>query len=127
MGDLTRHFSWREFECRCGCSMPPDVRERVKELASALEVLRSALGVPLHINSGYRCPARNRKVGGATRSRHLAGDAADLAARGYTGAEIAETIERLIAEGALPEGGLGTYGDRPSIAHYDLRGRRARW
>lgn len=36
------------------------------------------IGKPIQINSGYRCPAGNQKVGGAGGSRHLAGEAADI-------------------------------------------------
>ena len=34
--------------------------------------------IPILINSGYRSPALNRAVGGATRSNHLTGCAADI-------------------------------------------------
>jgi hypothetical protein len=43
-----------------------------------LDILRSALGVPLMISSGYRCAAHNAEVGGAPSSRHLIGCAADV-------------------------------------------------
>lgn len=36
------------------------------------------LGVPLHINSGYRCPAVNAAVGGKIASAHMDGRAADF-------------------------------------------------
>jgi hypothetical protein len=42
-----------------------------------LQDLRDALGV-LVVNSGYRSPAHNATVGGATWSRHMYGDAFDL-------------------------------------------------
>lgn len=35
-------------------------------------------GVPIHINSGYRCPALNKAVGGVPNSQHIAGQAADI-------------------------------------------------
>lgn len=35
-------------------------------------------GVPIHINSGYRCPALNKAVGGVRNSKHIAGQAADI-------------------------------------------------
>ena len=40
--------------------------------------IRSGLGRPININSGYRSPEHNHDVGGATYSRHLYGDAADI-------------------------------------------------
>ena len=43
-----------------------------------LEPIRKRWGAPIAVNSGYRCKAVNTKVGGATTSQHLSGEAADL-------------------------------------------------
>jgi zinc D-Ala-D-Ala carboxypeptidase len=43
-----------------------------------LQALRDALGKPLIVNSAYRSPEHNRKVGGAKSSRHMQGDAFDI-------------------------------------------------
>lgn len=45
---------------------------------NVLEPLRNWYGKPILISSGYRCPALNRVVGGATNSQHMKGEAADL-------------------------------------------------
>lgn len=69
-----QYFKVDEFKC-------PDCGE-VKIAAGLvllLDILRSVLGVPIHINSGYRCAKRNKAVGGAERSRHMLGCAADIA------------------------------------------------
>jgi zinc D-Ala-D-Ala carboxypeptidase len=42
------------------------------------ELVRAEVGVPLHINSGYRCPTLNNRVGGVPTSRHQFGLAADV-------------------------------------------------
>lgn len=47
---------------------------------TGLEATRSNYGNPMIINSAYRNPARNARVGGAPNSRHMHGDAADIAA-----------------------------------------------
>ncbi len=45
--------------------------------------IRSTLGVPLYVNSGYRSPGYNDDIdGAATFSRHMYGDAADVTAQG---------------------------------------------
>lgn len=44
-----------------------------------LDVLRRVWGNALLINSGWRCEAHNKEVGGADNSRHLIGCAADVA------------------------------------------------
>lgn len=73
MGDLSPHFSTREFACHhCG-------RVRIAwGLVARLELTRAFVGRPLVVVSGYRCEVHNRAIGGAPRSRHLAGDAVDL-------------------------------------------------
>ena len=45
-----------------------------------LDPIREAWGKPLHVNSGYRCSALNKAVGGKPTSQHLKGEAADITA-----------------------------------------------
>lgn len=79
MGDLSPHFSRSEFrDHKTGALIGPS-----QGLVDALERLRSARGGrPLSIVDGYRSPATNAAVGGASDSRHMHGDAADIPA-GY--------------------------------------------
>lgn len=49
-------------------------------VANVLDPLREAYGRPIYVNSGYRCPALNRAVGGVPSSQHLTGEAADITA-----------------------------------------------
>lgn len=77
MGDLSAHFDRAEFACKDGCGYgQPHPR-----LVQVLEQLRATIRRPLPIVSGLRCPVRNREVGGAVRSRHQSGEAADLPSR----------------------------------------------
>ena len=46
--------------------------------ANVLEPLRVAMGEPIKIGSGFRCPALNKAVGGVGNSQHMKGQAADL-------------------------------------------------
>lgn len=55
-----------------------EIIENIKELGNVLDGLREAWGSPIRVNSGYRCPALNKAVGGAKTSGHLTGYAADL-------------------------------------------------
>lgn len=43
-----------------------------------LDPLREAYGMPIVVNSAYRCAKLNRAVGGAARSQHCKGEAADI-------------------------------------------------
>ena len=45
---------------------------------NVLDPLREWYGKPIVVNSGYRCPALNKAVGGATPSQHMSGQAADI-------------------------------------------------
>ena len=47
-----------------------------------IQPLRDNLGIPIHINSGYRCPELNKAVGGVPTSQHQKGEAADLSIDG---------------------------------------------
>ena len=50
----------------------------MKRLCEWLEALRTRYGEPIIINSGYRSPQLNRKVGGVATSNHLTGCAVDI-------------------------------------------------
>ena len=50
----------------------------LKRVCEWLEVLRERAGGPIRINSGYRSPQLNKKVGGVPTSNHLTGCAADI-------------------------------------------------
>ena len=58
---------------------PQDLIPNLLTLAKGLEQVRAALrGLPVHVNSGYRCAALNAAVGGAKNSMHVRGLAADI-------------------------------------------------
>jgi uncharacterized protein YcbK (DUF882 family) len=123
---LTQHFRDTEFMCECGCTAPDAIRLRWFEVAAALEKARVIVGRPITIISGYRCKKRNAAVGGAPESEHIEGTAVDIAVQGWPGERLRGVFETLIALDEIPDGGLGTYVDRPATLHYDL-GKVRRW
>ena len=120
---LTTNFNLSEFNKR-NYNVPTDVLRNLIELAKNLQVLRDEVKKPIKITSGYRPAELNAKVGGASKSRHITGEAADLKIEGYTPKQVAAIIEKLIAAGKMKQGGLGTYS---TWVHYDVRGTAARW
>ena len=70
---LSPHFEAWEFLCPdCGKLVLDEV------LIETLEEFRKVIRCPIYIKSGYRCPKHNAAVGGAERSYHLVGQAADI-------------------------------------------------
>ena len=121
---LTENFDIKEWRCHDGTDVPYNLVDNVKALAVNLQVLRETVGRPVNIISGYRNPSYNKRIGGAKRSYHMKAMAADIRVKGMTPAEVKATIEGLISDGKMEQGGLGLY---KSFVHYDNRGRRARW
>ena len=121
---LTKNFYLKEFASKDGAETPCEMQVNLKEVAINLQILRDYFGLPITINSGYRSPAHNRSVGGASKSQHLLGKAADIQISGKNSIEIKNTIEALIREGKMKNGGLSAY---PNFVHYDVRSTPARW
>jgi hypothetical protein len=86
---------------------------------SAFTALSDAWGKPLKINSGYRDPAHNAKVGGAKGSQHVHGNAFDVDVSGYSEAERMALIEKAKAAGFR---GIGVY---DNALHFDVGPERA--
>ena len=111
---ISKHFNLREFQS-------PDTGE-VKinsKLIEKLELLRQRFGRPVIINSGYRTPEHNAKVGGSKNSLHVQGKAVDIRkVEGYTIDEMAELAEEIGFDG------IGKYNWG---IHVDIRGYKARW
>lgn len=67
--NATANFAWREFYCPLAKSVP--VSDLTLHHVSCLQELREQFGQPLKVNSGYRSPEHNTRVGGAPQSMHL--------------------------------------------------------
>ncbi|MGD1908303.1 MAG: D-Ala-D-Ala carboxypeptidase family metallohydrolase [Leptolyngbyaceae cyanobacterium] len=90
-------------------------------VAKAMEEIRRIVGNrPIGINSWYRDPVTNARVGGASMSRHLVGDATDFVVSGYHPYDIFDKLDRWWGS----RGGLAS---STVFTHIDVRGFRARW
>ncbi|HET9381304.1 MAG TPA: D-Ala-D-Ala carboxypeptidase family metallohydrolase [Streptomyces sp.] len=86
-----------------------------------LEAMRHALNdQPLRVTSGFRSYACNSAVGGASSSRHLYGDAADLGAGAYSLCTMAQHARNHGFNGILGPG----YPDHNDHVHVDHRSSR---
>ena len=121
---LTKNFKKSEFDSKDGACMPNDVLQNISNLAKEVQAIRDALGKSIIINSGYRSPAHNKKVGGVANSEHVQGKAADLNPQGATPKQLYDLILKLIAEGKIYNGGVGLYN---TFVHYDIGGKGRRW
>lgn len=93
---LTEHFSLAELtitEVRNVDNTPNDQQlQNLRRLAEFLEDLRVVLGKPILINSGFRSLAVNTAVGGAKKSQHMEGCAADIRVPGMTPHEVVVAV-----------------------------------
>jgi putative chitinase len=99
MTQLTPNFSLGELTAsetadRHGIDNTPSPEHlaNLERLARFLEEVRSALGKPILINSAYRGPAVNEKVGGSKSSQHMIGCAADIRVPGMSPDEVCRAI-----------------------------------
>lgn len=121
---MTKNFSKSEFDCKCGCEIPHDVYVNIVKLANQLQHFRDIINKPITINSGYRCEAHNKKIGGVKYSQHVLGKAADIVVQDLDPVFVIGFIDTEIQNGDMLQGGLGLYN---TFVHYDIRGKRARW
>ena len=109
-GRCSKHFYYREFASKGNGWIKLSA-----ELVRGLEALRKIQG-PISIASGYRDPAHNRRVGGASQSRHMAGDAADIPPK--------VSLERVKALRVFR--GIGYQSATGLVRHVDMRPGSAR-
>ena len=115
---LTENFDLQEgFQCPCNypdCFVIKLDFDHIKKL----QRFRAKLGVPITVNSGYRCSRHNADVGGTTNSQHLISCATDIVAKGMDPEEVAMAAESFGFDG------IGRYN---TFTHIDSRGYYARW
>ena len=113
---LSDNFRVKEFACEDGS----DVIFIAPALVTILQKVRTHFGKAVTINSAYRTPTHNKKVGGAAYSQHLYGTAADIVVKGVAPKTVAAYLEKLMPS----KGGIGIYNN---FVHCDVREVRSRW
>lgn len=113
---LTQHFTVGENLQNDRRRIPTDnvTKANILKVMNELEKIRNDYGHPIKITSGYRPPAINQAVGGASQSRHVQGDAVDIAP---VSGDLFH-FQKYIDENWY--GALG-YGARKGFVHIDCR------
>lgn len=115
---LSTNFTVKEFACKDGS----DAVLVAPRLVMVLQTIRDHFGTAVTINSGYRTPQYNTKVGGVAHSQHCYGTAADITVRGQTPAAVAAYARQLMPDW----GGVGVYSQK-GFTHIDVRETLADW
>lgn len=89
---LSENFKVKEFRCKCGKCEALLLDET---LVTYLQKLRDHFGVSVNVNSGYRCEAHNKAVGGSSTSHHMRGMAADIRVKGISPKAVAQYAESI--------------------------------
>lgn len=117
---LSANFTRKEFACKCGCGLGLKDGDINLELVAVIQGVRDTFKKPVIINSGLRCADHNKRVGGAPKSQHLLGTAADIRVQGVDPAEV----YRYLSAKYPKKFGVGSYN---TFTHIDVRPNRARW
>ena len=113
---LSTNFKSTEFDCHGnGCCSSTKIDEN---LIKYLQKIRDHFGTSVNINSGYRCKAHNTSIGGASKSNHMDGEAADIRVNGRTPIEVAQYAESIGIKGI----GVYSWG-----VHIDTRTSKYFW
>ena len=124
---INEYFKYSEFNCKCGkCERPEGVPS--KELVDILTKIRKHYNQPVIINSGYRCEAHNKAVGGSANSQHFKGSAVDFIVKNTPTESVWEYVLEKWGDSPL---GLAIKRNKNNIyagfVHIDTRGKKARW
>ena len=107
-----------EFACKDGS----DAVLVAPRLVMVSQSIRSHFAAPVTINSAYRTPQYNAKVGGVAHSQHCYGTAADIMVKGKTPAQVAAYAREIMPDW----GGVGIYA-KQGFTHIDVRAEKSDW
>ncbi|WP_420409496.1 YcbK family protein [Hoeflea sp.] len=88
------------------------------QLVRVLKSVERHYGRPVVVTSGYRSPKHNRRIGGASGSRHTSCEAADIQIEGVSKWQLAKYLRSMPGRG-----GVGTYCHTESV-HIDIGNTR---
>ena len=118
---LSENFNSLEFDCHgSGCCSETIINPKLVEY---VQQIRDHFGKSITVTSAYRCPTHNKRIGGATGSRHSKGDAADIVVSDVAPREVAKYAESIGIKGiGLYETSADGY-----FTHVDTRDVKSFW
>ena len=121
---LSKNFNAREFRCGLGSPCSSCTVTLIDpQLVVYLQKIRDYFGTEVEITSAYRCTSYNKRIGGATGSRHSKGQAADIVVRGVAPRRVAAYAEYIGVKGV----GLYETAKDGYFVHIDTRTTKSFW
>lgn len=115
---ITTHFNITEFCCKCGGTHDTQLDTA---LVDKLEKLHKALNCSkIIVNSGYRCSAHDKAVGGNGSGQHTLGKAADIVCYDKNGKIISSKIVSCAAQD-IGFTGIANIDSTYTATHVDVR------
>jgi uncharacterized protein YcbK (DUF882 family) len=90
-------------------------------LISVLQIIRDHVKLPIVVNSGYRCPEHNKRVGGVDNSQHIFGKAADIYVEGWSNEQLLNVIRALTVAKKIYVGYAYIIKNSNRAVHIDVR------
>ena len=119
---MTTHWRWKNFtpaEMRCkGTGKDIPLNAYSKDALDKLQKMREIVGKPFVINSAYRSPEHNQRVGGRKNSMHIQGRAFDIRIAGH---------DPKMLYRAAKKAGFNGIGFHTSFLHVDNRSVPQSW
>lgn len=95
---ISKNFKVSEFKCNDGTDKIVVDTEFVETI---LQKIREHFKAAVTINSAYRTPSYNKKVGGSSNSYHVKGRAFDIVVKGYKPNEVAKYARSIGVKGVI--------------------------
>lgn len=111
---VTKNFKISEFSCPCKSCYKSIIDTSVIKV---VQFVRDHFGVPVKINSAYRCILHNPRVGGSSKSQHLLGKACDIVVQGILPEEVQDYLIKNQTKLMV------TIGRYDTFTHVDVRTR----
>ena len=136
MGDISAHFSAKEFRCKCHDCQSKRIKPVINmTLITVLEMIHAYFAehfntqISIVINSAHRCQTHNAAIKGAPSSRHITGEAADIVVRALTEGHQWQEIDTRLVYDLIDSHFTQNFGCHayPTFTHVDVRPIRSRW